>query len=478
MTDPEIVPSGLRVRGRTERSDDPVTVRSLDVRTGATVAHLQGGGADSADRLVDVASDAFDGWRATELEARGALLRRIAARFRAAAATSLAATIVQETGKRLEEARAELHFSAAYFEQYARLAEERGRPWWPGSGGGHLAARRAVGVAAAVTPWNFPASIPARKIAPALAAGCTLVWKPSEVVPRSSVEVASLIDAEVPEGVVGMVMGAAEDITRRWLDDRRVRVLSFTGSTPVGRTLARQATAHFCRTVLELGGQAPFVVFDDANRGAAASCLKTAKFRNNGQSCIAANVAWVPARDLDAWTETLAEVVQGLRVGDPMDPEVSLGPLALPSDPDRVERLIEDAEAWGARIVRGSSDGSGHQVAPALCVDPAPGARVNREEVFGPVLTLRPYDHLDEVVQATRDLEHGLAAYVATADRLRGIEFADRLDVGVVGVNTATPNLVAAPFGGLKGSGWGYEGGHEGMEPFLAAQMIAFQALG
>ena len=338
---------GMRLRGEASVPREPLEVPSVDASTGEQVATVLGGGAADAAAVVDAAAGALDAWRVLPGAERAAVLRRLAASFREAAGGELPRVVSRETGKRLVEAQTEVRFSAQYFDLYARLAEDGSQPWWPSAGGGHLVQRRGIGVAAVVTPWNFPVSIPARKIAPALAAGCTVAWKPSEVAPASSVLVAELIDAEVPAGVAGMVLGAPAATTADWLDDPRVGVLSFTGSTRVGRIIAERAAVTFTRTVLELGGQAPFVVLDDADIDAANACLLVAKFRNSGHSCIAANRAWVPRALLDDLAAAFDTRLRAMRVGDPLDVATDLGPLALPGDPHRLDGLVADAESRG-----------------------------------------------------------------------------------------------------------------------------------
>jgi succinate-semialdehyde dehydrogenase/glutarate-semialdehyde dehydrogenase len=285
--------------------------------------------------------------------------------------------------------------------------------------------------------------------------------------------VCELIDACVPPGVTGIVMGEPQATTDAWLADPRVRVLSFTGSTRVGRSIAERAAGTFTRTVLELGGQAPFVMLDDAEPRETLETLTVAKFRNNGQSCIAANRAWVPRASFDDVVAVLARRVEAMAVGDPLDDATELGPLALPGDPARLEGLIGDAASNGAEVVTGTAPTGGHFMAPALCIDPGPDARLLREEIFGPVLVVSPYDEIDEVVAATNALPHGLAGYVCTADPLLGAEVGARLDIGLLGINTGTPNRVDAPFGGRRDSGWGYEGGPMALDHFLAVQTVA-----
>jgi succinate-semialdehyde dehydrogenase / glutarate-semialdehyde dehydrogenase len=470
---------GVRIGGEQREPREVTLWPSRDTATGEVVAHVAGGGATDAAAALDAAASAFDAWRETSRPQRAAALRRIASGFREAAEGDLPLLISRETGKRVQEASGELNMSAHYFDLYARLAEDPTEHWWPGDGIRHFLRHRPAGIAALLTPWNFPASIPARKVAPALAAGCTAVLKPSEHVPLSSLRVAEIMDRELPRGVLSTVTGAGEAIANTWIADRRVRVMSFTGSTRVGRLLAARCAESLTPSVLELGGQAPLVVLEDADLDSVVDCFDVAKFRNNGQSCIAANRVWAPRSRFDDVANALARLVEGKAVGHPHDAGTELGPLALPDDPERIDVLLEDAAAHGAQVVRGHAPHpGGHYAAPAVCVAEGHEPRLMTTEVFGPVAGLTPYDDLGEVVAATAELPHGLAGYVCTRDQIRGVEVLGRLDVGIGGVNTGTPNNVAAPFGGREESGWGYEGGHRGLEAFLQPQLVAARASG
>lgn len=471
--------AGLRLAGQVVEPRQPLELPSHDAATGQLHGVVVGGGADDARVATAAAASAFQTWRDSPRSERGHVLRRIAEAFREAMHSDLPEVISRETGKRLQEAVGELNFSAAYFDLYARLAEDDVQSWWPGVGQAHFVRHRAAGVAAVVTPWNFPASIPARKIAPAIAAGCSVLWKPSEAAPMSSLGVADLIGELLPDGVLSLVSGHGEPILGAWLEDPRVRVVSFTGSTNVGRIVARGAAETFTRSVLELGGQAPFVILDDADLDAAIDTLDVAKFRNNGQSCIAANRVWVPRDLVDDVAAAFAHRVTTKVVGDPRDKATELGPMALASDPARLQRLVDDAAEHGAKIVQGETPRlGGHFMPPTLCIEPKEGAALLTQEIFGPVTAVTAYDDLEEVVQSTASLPHGLAGYVCSRDRARAVELLDRFDVGVAGINTGSPNHVAAPFGGTGESGWGYEGGRVGLLEFLQPQLIASTGVG
>jgi succinate-semialdehyde dehydrogenase/glutarate-semialdehyde dehydrogenase len=339
----------------------------------------------------------------------------------------------------------------------------------------HEVTQHPLGVVAVITPWNFPVSIPARKIAAALAAGCTVLFKPSEVAPSPALLLAEIVDRQVPGGVLSCVAGDPAAITASWLGDQRVRGMSFTGSTRVGGLLAQRAAGRFLPCVLELGGNAPFIVLDDAGLPAAVEMLMVAKFRNNGQSCIAANHVWVPQDKLTEFADRYTAACQALVLGDPLAPATTLGPLALPGDPARIAALADEAAAQGATVIRTHQavPGEGHFCAPVICLRPPDEAAIVTGEIFGPAVSIRGYRDVDEVLEATRRLSLGLGGYVAGADSSRTVAVARELDVGIVGVNTATPNTPSVPFGGLKDSGLGWEGSQLGLDAFVIRRTIA-----
>lgn len=466
---------GVRSGGKVALPDEPVRVQVTDPTTAAVTATVLGGGKREAGRAVDAAAAALPQWAATPPPRRAAALQQVAAALRDET-DELARLVSVETGKRIAEARAEVGFSADFFEWFAATAAAlNGEVWNARPGTTHYVAAQPVGVVAVLTPWNFPLSIPARKLAPALAAGCTTVFKPSEEAPLSGLRLAALIEEAVPAGAVETVVGPAEDVVSVWLNDRRVRGVTFTGSTRVGRLVAAQVAGRFVRTVLELGGAAPFVVLDGADLDAAVDVLTVAKFRNNGQSCIAANTAWVPRRLLGELSDRLEAACASVVVGDPLDDATGLGPTCLRGDPARLGALADDARQHGARVVTAgdTAPGGGFFVAPTLCIDPQPGARVLSEEIFGPLLPVVPYDDLDRAVEQVNASNYGLAGYVFGPDPDAARAVAARLDVGLAGVNTGSPNTPQVPFAPRRDSGIGVEGGHAGMEQFLTFQTVA-----
>jgi succinate-semialdehyde dehydrogenase/glutarate-semialdehyde dehydrogenase len=465
---------GVRSRGEPAPASTPRELEVLDPTTGSALATVAGGGKKDAARAADAASAALAGWSAAPPALRAQALQRVAGALRDEA-EELARLVTLETGKRIAEARAEISFSAEFFEWFAAAGSSLpGEVWEARPGVTHFVAAQPLGLVAVITPWNFPVSIPARKLAPALAAGCTTLFKPSEAAPLSGLRLAELIEQAVPPGVVETVVGPSEEVAAVWFADRRVRGLSFTGSTRVGAAIASQVAARFVRTVLELGGCAPFVVLDDADLDAAAECVAAAKLRNNGQSCIAANTLYAPRRLVSELAGRIETLFASTAVGDPLDEATGLGPTCLPSDPSRLAALVDDARGRGATVIApAAAPGEGFFVGPALCVQPGPDARMVNEEVFGPVLPVVAYDNVDEAIEAANRSSYGLAAYVFGGDLDAARRVAARLDVGLVGVNTGSPNTPQVPFSPRRDSGLGVEGGRPGLEEFVAYQTVA-----
>lgn len=470
--------SGVRIDRGTAEPEHPAHHELIDPASGAPWATVVYGGAPEARRALDSAAKALPDWAGLAPGRRAAVLRHVAADLREdRLAGELAALITRETGKRIAEARAEVALSAAFFEWFADAVSARAdRVWSHVPGLRHEVGERALGVVAVLTPWNFPVSIPARKIAPALAAGCPVLFKPSEVAPASALYLAEVVDRHVPRGVVSTVVGEPAAISDVWLGDRRVRGLTFTGSTRVGRLLAAAVAPRFTRAVFELGGNAPFVVLDDADVDLAVDTLMVAKYRNNGQSCIAANQVWVPRSMADDFATRFCRASAGLVLGDPADESTTLGPLALPADPARIDGLVDSSggDVWRGDVWRGGNTPprAGHFAAPAVSVRPARDSALVSGEVFGPAVSVLEYDTLAEVLEAVAANPHGLGGYVVGAPR-RAADVARALDVGIVGVNTGTPNTPQVPFAGLKDSGIGVEGSHLGLEAFLTPQTVA-----
>lgn len=471
--------AGVRINGEPVQPAQPWHATVTEPATADKRAQLVGGGTSEASAALDAAARAERPWGDTAVATRAATLRAVADDLRAEpAAEQLAVAISRETGKRIAEARAEVGLSAAYFDWFADAIRSRhGQSHSVVPGLRHEVIQRPLGIVAALTPWNFPLSIPARKIAPALAAGCPVLFKPSEVAPTSALRLAEIVETHVPSGVINTVLGDPAEVSGIWLDDPRVRGLTFTGSTRVGKLLAAQTAPRFTRNVLELGGNAPFVVLEDADLETAVNLLATAKYRNNGQSCIAAQQVWVPHHLVDEFADAFTAVTDQLVLGDPLDPSTTLGPLALPSDPDRVDELAQNAATSGATVVTSKTQvpTNGYFARPALCVEPNADSRVVTEEIFGPMATLRGYQDIDAVIAASHADQYGLGGYVV-GDPTSATAVAQKLDVGLVGVNNASPNTPLVPFPGLKHSGLGSEGGQAGLDAFLTQHTTAVGA--
>ncbi|MFE0423028.1 NAD-dependent succinate-semialdehyde dehydrogenase [Streptomyces sp. NPDC058953] len=431
-----------------------------------------GGGA------VAAAAAAFGPWRATSARERAEILRRCW-ELMVARRDEIAALISAENGKTLADARAEADYAAEFFRWYAeeavRAAGHLGTS--PGGTNNILVSYQPIGVAVLVTPWNFPAAMATRKIAPALAAGCAVVLKPAAETPLTSYLIARLCkEAGVPDGVINVVTTSGSGpVVRAMLHDDRVRALSFTGSTEVGRVLLREAADTVLKSSMELGGNAPFIVLDDADPDDAVEGLMVAKMRNGGQACTAANRVYVHRSLVEEVSGRLADRFARLVVGPGTDPATECGPLINPRAVAKVAELVESAVAAGARVLTGGErpDREGAFYAPTVLVDVPAHADIVREEIFGPVASIIAFDTDDEVVRAANDTHLGLAAYVYTSDLRRGLRMADELEAGMVAVNRGLVSDPAAPFGGVKQSGLGREGGAEGMREFMESKYIA-----
>ncbi len=445
---------------------------------GTLIKELVGGGKLDTIRAVDEASRSMEAWESKSSAERSRTLHNIASTLRGDEVQAQLSTLIsQETGKRISEAQAELNLSAAFFDWFGdAIASRHGETWEIVPGISHEVRHQAIGVVGVITPWNFPVSIPARKIAAALAAGCAVVFKPSEVAPLSSLSFAEIVASHLSQGVLCTIVGEPASVAEVLTGDPRVRAITFTGSTRVGQLIARDAAANMKRAVLELGGSAPFIVLDDVDIDESVATLMVAKYRNNGQSCIAANHAWVPQHLYGDFVEAFIKASEDLVIGDPLDQNTTLGPLALPSDPLRLAELIRGAEADRATVVHTHAEElpSGNFVSPAVCLSPSPTAQIVSEEIFGPVLSILPYSNVDCVIEALQSLRYGLSGYISTNDIERAKRLASRLDIGIIGVNTATPNTPQIPFSGRKFSGIGTEGGMLGLDEFLSHQTIAY----
>lgn len=476
--DPASLPTDLFIGGswRAGRGDTRIPV--LDPSTGATIAEIAD--ATEADALdaVAAAHDALPLWAATAPRKRSEILRRCF-ELMIARKDMLAALISLENGKALGDAHGEVAYAAEFFRWFAEEAVRlTGDISTAPSGANKIMVQyQPIGVSVLVTPWNFPAAMATRKIAPALAAGCTCVLKPATETPLTAFALAALFtEAGVPEGVVNVLTSSRSGpVVSAMLHDPRVRKLSFTGSTPVGRKLLHEAADTIISCSMELGGNAPFVVFDDADLDLAIEGAMVAKMRNGGEACTAANRFLVQKGIAPAFAERLARRMGDLTVGPGYETGVQCGPLINPAAVERIGGLVDAAVAAGAAVLTGGGrlDREGFYFAPTVLGDVPPGLAIAREEIFGPVAAISTFETEDEAVAAANDTEYGLIAYVFTRDLSRGLRVSEKIEAGMIGLNRGLVSDPAAPFGGVKQSGLGREGAHHGILEFCEAKYIA-----
>ncbi|WP_183094721.1 NAD-dependent succinate-semialdehyde dehydrogenase [Nocardioides stalactiti] len=442
----------------------------LDPASHVVVGTAPDGTVVDAVAAVDAAAAAFPGWAATAPRVRAEVLRK-AYDLMVADTDRLAALISAENGKSQADARAEVAYAAEFFRWFSEEAvrSEGDYSTAPSTGARTLVTHQPVGVAALATPWNFPAAMATRKIAPALAAGCTVVLKPAMETPLTAIAVADLLrEAGVPDGVVTLVTTTdAPAVVTAWLEDERVRKVSFTGSTPVGRTLMKQAADRVVNASMELGGNAPFVVTADADLDAAVAGAMIAKFRNGGQACTAANRFYVHVDVVDEFVARFGKAVEALRVGPAADPANEIGPLISERAAEGVRALVRDAVAAGARIAHeGEAPDGGWYVAPTVLVDVAPDAAILQQEIFGPVAPVVTWENEEDMLRLVNDNDYGLAAYLFAGRLQDALRLAERIEAGMVGINRGLVSDPSAPFGGVKQSGVGREGAREGLREF------------
>jgi succinate-semialdehyde dehydrogenase / glutarate-semialdehyde dehydrogenase len=449
--------------------------RSFVVRDPATGAVLKEvASADASDGLaaLTAADEAKASWAATPPRVRGEILRK-AFDLLQERKEDFALLMTLEMGKPIAEARGEVGYGGEFLRWFSEEAVRiAGRYFTNPEGTGRaIVAQRPVGPCYLITPWNFPLAMATRKIAPALAAGCTVVVKPAELTPLTTMLFAALLEeAGVPAGVVNVVpTDTAGAVSEPIIADRRLRKLSFTGSTPVGRTLLKQAADNVLRTSMELGGNAPFLVFEDADLDKAVDGAMLAKFRNNGEACTAANRFLVHEDVAEAFAQKLTARVESMVVGRGTDDGVTIGPLIDDRAVDKAAKLVADAVSRGATVRTGGTpiDGPGTFYAPTVLGGIVPGSEILAEEIFGPVLPIATFATEDEAIERANDTEYGLVGYAYTRDTARQQRLIELLETGMLGLNTGVVSNAAAPFGGVKASGLGREGGTEGIHEYL-----------
>jgi succinate-semialdehyde dehydrogenase/glutarate-semialdehyde dehydrogenase len=446
--------------------------------TGFAVAEFHDAGIDDGMLALDAAASSQARWESTSTRERSSILRRVS-EFIARDKDLLSTLISLETGKPLSEAQGEVDISADYFLWYSELVAHGVGSYATSPSGAMrlITTTRAIGPALLVTPWNFPLSMAARKVSAALAAGCTFILKPDSLTPFSTTALGTiLVEAGLPSGV-GSVLPTSDpgSLIEPLLLDGRIRKLSFTGSTAVGKLLARQASHQLVRPSLELGGNAPFIVFSDADLGEAIDHAVLAKMRNAGQTCISANRFLVHSSVAEQFTQELSARLVALSLGGGLEPSAQVGPVISPRQRDRIHGLVTEAVERGATLHTGGAapDREGYFYSPTVISDLAVGSRLLQEEIFGPVATVATFEHDDEAVERANDTAYGLASYVFTRDISRALRAAERLTTGMTAINTSLIANPAAPFGGNHASGYGREGGTEGLEEYLTTKFIA-----
>ena len=481
LKDPSLLRDRAWLNGQWAAADNGETFPVDNPATGEHVGVVPRMGAAETERAIDAANAAWPAWRALTAKARAALLQAWLQQIQQHA-EDLAVLMTVEQGKPLAEARGEVAYAASFIEWFAEEAKRLYGETIPSPLADRrlLVLREPIGVCAAITPWNFPLAMITRKVAPALAAGCPIIVKPAESTPLSALALAVLAErAGIPGGVLQVLTGDPRAIGGALTTSPVVRKLSFTGSTEVGRLLYAQSAPTIKKLSLELGGNAPFIVFDDADLDAAVQGAMASKFRNAGQTCVCANRLYVHDKVYDAFTAKLVEAVQGLKVGNGLEPGVTQGPLIDRAALAKVEDHIDDAVTRGARVLTGGrrADLGKTFFEPTVLADVPADAKVAREETFGPLAPVFRFHTDEEVIALANNTEFGLASYFYSRDVGRIFRVAEALEYGMVGVNTGMISNEVAPFGGVKQSGLGREGSRHGIEDYLVTKYVALAGL-
>jgi succinate-semialdehyde dehydrogenase / glutarate-semialdehyde dehydrogenase len=471
----ESVPDGLFIGGEWRSAASGATLNVYDPATGESIKTIANGGVEDGAAAMDAAVDAAPAWAKTPPRERGEILRR-AFDLIQERQDRVALLMTLEMGKPLAESKAEVKYGSEFLrwfsEEAVRIFGRYGVN--PEGTGRMIVTQHPVGPSFLITPWNFPLAMATRKIGPALAAGCTVVIKPPELTPLTTLYfVQILTEAGLPPGVVNVITThTSSKVSAPIIADPRLRKLSFTGSTEVGRKLLQQAAEGILRTSMELGGNAPFLIFDDADLGAAVDGALLAKFRNIGQACTAANRFIVHEAIADEFAARVTERVQAFKVGRGTEEDVQIGPLINSDAVDKADTLVRDATERGAKVLTGGHriEGPGTFYEPTVVAGVRPGSDILREEIFGPVLSIVTFSDEDEAVRIANDTEYGLVGYAYTKDLARGQRLIESLQTGMLGLNVGVVSNAAAPFGGVKQSGIGREGGFEGIHEYLSTK--------
>ena len=474
------VPKGLYIGGEWRDAAEGGTLGVEDPSTGEVIADVADAQPDDARAALDAAAAAQRDWADTPTRERGEILRR-AYDLIVERADDLAVLMTLEMGKPVAESKSEVLYAADFLHWYAGEATRIEGTFKPAEKGGFrvLTMRQPVGPCVFITPWNFPLAMGTRKIGPQIAAGCTAVIKPAKQTPLSMLALAQILEeAGLPGGVLNVITAKSSgSVMEPLIKDPRTRKLSFTGSTEVGKKLIEQSAEQVLRVSMELGGNAPFLVFDDAEIDDVVEGAMIAKMRNIGEACTAANRFHVSEKVADEFAEKLARRMGELKVGRGTEEDVKVGPLIDGDQRDKVDELVRDATASGAEVLTGGEaiEGAGYFYKPTVLAGVGDGARLLKEEIFGPVAPIATFSDEEEAIAAANDTEYGLVAYVYTSNLKRAFRVVEGLETGMVGLNQGLVSNAGAPFGGVKQSGFGREGGKEGIEEYLETKYVAMK---
>lgn len=464
----------MRIDGEDAGAGLPA-IEVLNPADSKVIATVPDGGSDQALAAVDAAHSAFKEWSAYSAYERSELLFKWHDLIEKNK-DDLAKTMTMEQGKPLKEAAGEISYANGFISWYAEEGKRVYGETIPATQRNKrlFVQKQPVGVVAAITPWNFPAAMITRKVAPALATGCTAVIKPAEQTPLTALKLVQLAEeAGIPKGVLNVVTGDAKEIGEAWLSDTRVRKLTFTGSTEVGKLLMRGSAETVKKVSLELGGHAPVIVLDDCDIDKAVDGVIASKFRNAGQTCVCSNRIYVHESIEESFTKKLVEKVKQLKVGNGLDEGVDIGPLIDSSAVEKVKNHLEDAIKAGATLEYGGNTDKGLYFGPTILSKVKDDMLCMTEETFGPLAPISTFSTIEEVIERANDSIYGLAAYVFTENITKGITVCEALEYGIVGLNDGMPSTPQAPFGGFKQSGLGREGGHHGIEEYLEVKYIS-----
>mgnify|MGYP001019283863 CR=1 FL=1 len=474
--------SKIYINGKWKNSCKEEMIDVINPSNGDIVGRVPKAGAQETKEAIDSAHDAFKEWSSLPAQKRGQILQKWA-KLILENRDDIARTLTLEQGKPLSEALGEVGAAASFLEWYGEEAKRVYGEIIPASNSKKriMVIRQAVGVVAAITPWNFPASMVTRKIAPALAVGCTVVLKPASQTPLTAIKIVELAhQAGLPRGVVNMITGPANIIGQTLMEDKRVNKITFTGSTDVGKLLMKQSAHTIKRVSLELGGHAPYIVFADADIDKAVKEVMGAKIRNCGQMCVAINRFYVHDSIMEEFLEKLRASFSQYKIGDGFEEGVHLGPLINKESYDKVNYHLEDALNKGGQVFfggrgyhRADTEKAGYFFEPTILINVKDNMLIMKEETFGPIIPIKSFGEEEEVIRAANNTNYGLAAYVFTQDLSRSIRVSEKLEYGIIGLNDGTPSTVQAPFGGFKESGLGREGGHHGLDAFLETKYIS-----